>query len=77
MKETLRYGSVYRLEYDVESGRWVLGDCELHCGDRFVLFGCEGNEPIVVVIEMTRDGWYLITPYGTMPVAPRRAALLA
>lgn len=65
----------YALEYDSDSGRWVFGGRELHCGDCFMLYADRSDlPPIEVRIEHSSYGWYLITPYGLTKPSPRRAS---
>jgi hypothetical protein len=66
---------VNRLQFDPESGRWAIGRRELHCGDCFNLHpDTKGLPPIPVRIEMSSEGWYLITPYGLTKLSSRNAS---
>ncbi len=44
--------------YNPASGRWAIGERELHCGDCFQLW--TGQKWEDTRIEMSRDHWYLV-----------------
>lgn len=61
--------------FDESSGRWKIGDRELHCGDCFRLFPDRNDlPPIDVRIEHNSDGWYLLSPYGPILPSKRKAS---
>lgn len=65
-----------QLLYDAQSGRWSVGDVDLHCGDCFWVCADSPSLPRVRVrIENNGAGWYLVSPYGLLSVSVRDAAL--
>jgi hypothetical protein len=65
------------LRLDEQSNRWCIGEHELHCGDCFKLYpDTAGLPPIVVRIEHSSQGWYLLTPYGPTQLSYRKAERL-
>lgn len=62
-----------RLVFDASSGRWTIGDRELHCGDCFHLFTDKQGAPIPVRIEHGSNGWCLISDYGFIQPSGRLA----
>lgn len=68
--------AIHRMRFDKETGRWCIGDHELHCGDCFDIFSDnESAPPVEVRIEHCSGGWYLISPYGVLQPSTRRASL--
>jgi len=62
------------LRYDNPSGRWCIGENELHCGDCFDICADTDTLPSIPVrIEMAASGWCLISPYGVLQLSNRRA----
>lgn len=73
---TISHPQLRSLRFDNQSGRWCIGERELHCGDCFELYpDCNGLPPIPVRIEHASAGWYLITPYGITQLSQRKAEL--
>ena len=70
--------SASSLYFNDGSGRWCVGERELHCGDGFKLFPDRDGLPAIDVrIEHSQSigGWYLITPYGLTQLSKRKALL--
>ena len=64
-----------KLTFNHATNRWQIGERELHCGDCFKLHDDEGKLPAIQVrIEHgSREGWYLLTPYGITKPSERKA----
>jgi hypothetical protein len=70
------------LAFNGESGRWCIGDHDLHCGEAFWLWpdATYSGGPICVRIEHSTSqpgGWYLISPFGLLGMSTRPASLEA
>jgi hypothetical protein len=65
------------LHLNTDTGRWEIGEYELHCGDCFELFSDKRDkpEPIPVRIEHCSAGWYLISEFGILQVSKRLARI--
>jgi hypothetical protein len=52
----------FRPWYEPCSGRWVIGQREIHCGDCFMVLarGEAGEQWLHVRAELDQDGWYLV-----------------
>ena len=59
------------------SGRWSIGEHELHCGDCFELFSDRKDnlKPISVRIEHCSAGWYFISEFGILQPSKRMARI--